>query len=122
MYTWNITQPWKEWNDAICSNMDGPGDSHTKWNKSEKDKYHMISLICGIYENDTNEIIYETNRFIDIDNTLMVTKGNWWWRGNLGGWDYFIHTAICEIENKQGPLLYSMEKYTQYFVIIYKGK
>ena len=24
----------------------------------EKDKYHMISLICGIYKNDTNELIY----------------------------------------------------------------
>ena len=23
-------------------------ETHTKWNKSEKDKYHMISLICGI--------------------------------------------------------------------------
>ena len=22
---WNITQPWKEWNFAICNNMDGPG-------------------------------------------------------------------------------------------------
>ena len=38
-------------------------------------KTNMI-FICGIYKNDTNEIIYETNRFIDIDNTLMVTKGN----------------------------------------------
>ena len=37
----------KGWNDAICSNMDAPRDCHTKWNKSEKDKY-MISLICGI--------------------------------------------------------------------------
>ena len=38
----------KEWNNAICSNMDGPGDDHTKWSKSDrKDKYHMISLICG---------------------------------------------------------------------------
>ena len=27
--------------------MDEPGD-HTKWNKSDKDKYHMKSLICGI--------------------------------------------------------------------------
>ena len=32
----------KEWNNAICSNMDGPRDYHTKWNKSDKDKYHMI--------------------------------------------------------------------------------
>ena len=36
----------KEWNNTICSNMDGPWDYHTKWNKSEKEnKYHMISLI-----------------------------------------------------------------------------
>ena len=26
----------------------------------EKDKYHMISLICGILKNDTNELIYKT--------------------------------------------------------------
>ena len=29
----------KEWNNAICSNMDGPRDDHTKWSKSDKDKY-----------------------------------------------------------------------------------
>ena len=38
----------KEWDNAICSNMDGPRDYHTKWSKSDKDKYHMISLTCGI--------------------------------------------------------------------------
>ena len=27
----------KEWNDDICSNMDGPRDCHTKGSKSEKD-------------------------------------------------------------------------------------
>ena len=29
--------------------MDGPRDGHTEWSKSEKDKRHMISLTCGIY-------------------------------------------------------------------------
>ena len=38
----------KEWNFAICSNMDGPGGYYAKLNKSEKDKYCMISLICEI--------------------------------------------------------------------------
>ena len=38
----------KEWNNAICSNMGGPGDYLTKWKKPEKDKYHMIWLLCGI--------------------------------------------------------------------------
>ena len=28
--------------------------------QTEKDKYHMISLICGIWKNDTNELIYKT--------------------------------------------------------------
>ena len=28
--------------------------------QTEKDKYYMISLICGILKNDTNEFIYKT--------------------------------------------------------------
>ena len=28
--------------------MDGPIDYHIKWSKSDKDKYHMLSLIYGI--------------------------------------------------------------------------
>ena len=37
----------KEWNNAIYSSMDEPRDNHTKWSKSDKDKY-MRLLICGI--------------------------------------------------------------------------
>ena len=37
-----------EWNNAICSNMNATRDYHTKWSKPDKDKYHMILLICGI--------------------------------------------------------------------------
>ena len=39
---WNTTQPQKEWNFAICNNIDG-----LKWNKSNKDKY-CIALLFGI--------------------------------------------------------------------------
>ena len=28
----------KEWNTAICSNMDGPRDYHTKWSESERER------------------------------------------------------------------------------------
>ena len=39
----------KEWNNAICSNMDEPRDYHTKRSKSERERQiSMISLICGI--------------------------------------------------------------------------
>ena len=38
----------KEWNCAICRGVDGPRDCHTEWSKLEKNKYQLISLICGI--------------------------------------------------------------------------
>ena len=28
----------KEWNNAICSNMNGPRDYHTKWSKSDRER------------------------------------------------------------------------------------
>ena len=28
----------KEWNNDICSNMDGPRDDHTKWNELERER------------------------------------------------------------------------------------
>ena len=38
----------KEGNNFICSNMDGPGEYHSKWSKPVKDKYYLMLLICGI--------------------------------------------------------------------------
>ena len=35
----------KKNNNAICSYMDATRDPHTKWSRSDKDKYHMISLL-----------------------------------------------------------------------------
>ena len=31
-----------------CDNMGGPRGCYVRWNKLEKDKYHMVSLICEI--------------------------------------------------------------------------
>ena len=46
----------KEENFTLCNSMDGPGEHYAKWkSQSEKDKYHMISLICGMYEWNANE-------------------------------------------------------------------
>ena len=34
---------------TFCDSMDGPGEHYAKWDKPVgKDKYHMISVICGI--------------------------------------------------------------------------
>ena len=38
----------KERNNAICSAMNGPRDSHTQLSKSEKEKYPVVLFIYGI--------------------------------------------------------------------------
>lgn len=35
----------KEWNLDICNNMHELGGHYTKWNKTEKERYDMVSLI-----------------------------------------------------------------------------
>ena len=40
--------------------MDGSGDSQTEERKPDKDRYQTVSLTCGIYTKDTNELIYKT--------------------------------------------------------------
>ena len=45
----------KEWNNPICSNMDGPRDHHTKWSKSDREDilYDMTYMLNLKY--NTNE-------------------------------------------------------------------
>ena len=39
----------EEWNNVVCSNMDGPrGPTKGEVSHTEKDKYYMLSPICGI--------------------------------------------------------------------------
>ena len=51
----------KEWNNAICSNMDGPRDYHTKWSQSERERQipYDITYMWNL-KYDTNELIWET--------------------------------------------------------------
>ena len=52
----------KERNNAICSNMDGPSDYHTKWSKSDRERQKSCDITYVEYEKkkDTNELSYKT--------------------------------------------------------------
>ena len=78
----------KEWNNAICRNMDGPRDYHTKSSKPDKDKY-MISLTCGMLKKKMMQINLYTKLWpTHIENKLMVAKGKSGGKGDkLGIWD-----------------------------------
>ena len=51
----------EEWNNAICSYMDGLRDYHTKWSKSERER----QIPCDItymwnLKYDTKKLVYKT--------------------------------------------------------------
>ena len=50
----------KEWNNAICSNMDGPRDYHSKKSKSEGESHIPYDVTCmWSLKHDTNQLTYE---------------------------------------------------------------
>ena len=51
----------KEWNNAICSNVDGLRDYHTKWSKSDRERQVLYdnTYMCNL-KNNINELIYKT--------------------------------------------------------------
>ena len=65
----------KEWNLAICDNMDRLQRPYARWNNSERNTntlwYH---LYVWHLKYDTNELIYETDRLTDVGNRLVVVK------------------------------------------------
>ena len=64
----------KERNNAIYSNMDATRDYHMKWSKSDRERQipYAITYMWNL-KYDTN--LQNRNRFINIENKLMVTKG-----------------------------------------------
>ena len=61
----------KELNNAICNNMDGPRDDHTKWSKSDRIRQvpYGITYMWNL-KNNTNEFIYK------IETDLQTSKTN----------------------------------------------
>ena len=55
--------------------------------QKEKNKYRVISLICGIQKNDTDEFIYKAEIESDVENKHMDTKGGSGGWDELGDWD-----------------------------------
>ena len=66
----------KEWNNAICSNMDIHRDYHTKWRKSERETQipYDISYTWNL-KYGTGEPTYKAETDpTDIENRLVVAK------------------------------------------------
>ena len=77
----------KEWNNVICSNMDGPRDYHTKWCKSDRGRQisYDITYMWNLKKWYKWTYTQNINRLTDIENKLMATKGEGGVK--LGVWD-----------------------------------
>ena len=60
----------KEWNNAICSNMDGSRDCHTEWSKSDRER--QISYgITYMWHLKKKGILIKRNRLSDVENKVV---------------------------------------------------
>ena len=50
---WNITQPYKTPNLAICDNVDGSRGYHAKWNKSDRERQILYLTYMWNLKNKT---------------------------------------------------------------------
>ena len=78
----------KEWNNAVCSNMDATRDSHTKWNESERERQapHDLAYMWNLEYG-------KMNRLADRENGPSLYsyfgKGLWWAPAHL------LHTHVA---------------------------
>ena len=77
----------KEQNNAICSNIDGPRDCHTEWSKSDTERQILydITYMWNLKKGYKWTYLQNRSRVTDVENKLMVTKGERG-RDKLGGW------------------------------------
>ena len=78
--------------------MDGPRDYQIERSQTEKDKYYMILLICGVLKNGTNEPNSKTEVESQIQETNLWFPRGKQGRDKLGGWDCHIHTTTYIIQ------------------------
>ena len=56
--------------------MEGPGDYHTKWCKSDRERQKWYTFMQNLKKkNYINELIYKTESLTDFENELVVTSG-----------------------------------------------
>ena len=80
----------KEWNNAICSNMDGPRDDHTKSDRERQTSNYITYMWNLIIQMN----LKNQNRVTDTENKHGYQGERWWGRREkLGDWDWHIPTT-----------------------------
>lgn len=98
----NVTPPQRECSAAICSNMDGPGDSTPSEIHQTERQVLDDSPCTGNLKNNTNGHISRTGTDSQVQRTSSVTKGEREaGRDELAAWDQQIQTTVYTINKRQ---------------------
>ena len=102
-----------DWNSAICGNMDATRVYHIKWSKSENERQKPYdTTYMWNLKYDTDEPIYERETDSNIENRLVIAKGE----GVGGGLEWEVGLSRCKLLHMEWMnskvLLYSTERTT----------
>ena len=95
----------KEWNNAICSNMDGPRDYHTKWiqTKTNITCYHLY--VESKNKNKDTKWAYLQNRNIPTNRRQIFLSPKKKGKDKLGVCDQHINTTIYIYDRLPRPMV-----------------
>ena len=94
----------KEWNHAICSNMVGPMDCHTKWSKSErKGQLQYVSLIYGIKNKRWGKLFTEQKQTHRCGEQMVLLRGKYLGKIEIGSLGQQKQTIINSMDREKGP-------------------
>ena len=85
----------------LWNKMDGPGDDHAKWSKSDRERQtpYDMAYIRNLKKKQTRykwTDLQNRNRLIDLENEFMVTGGEGLWGGGgiVRDFGINIHTLL----------------------------
>ena len=91
--------------------------------ETEKDKYYMLSLICGIQKKWYKwTYLQDRNRLTDLENELMVTRGQEWGEGIFRELGINMYTLLYLKWMTNKDLLYSTGNSAQCYVAAWMGR
>ena len=67
--------------------------------QKEKNKFHIISLVCGIWKNGTDELICKAEIESQIQRTNLWTPKEQEQGEELGDWDRHVYTTMYQTDD-----------------------
>ena len=67
--------------------------------QKEKNKFHLISLVCGIWKNGTDELICKAEIESQIQRTNLWTPKGQEQGEELGDWDRHVYTTMYQTDD-----------------------